>query len=372
MLMPLRNVKTMESDAAVVGLRRKAKVPVGYGLLGRTLNGLGQPIDGLGMLPPSPWIPLNLEAPDPLTRPTIDEPFVTGQRAIDSVLTLGKGQRVGLFAGSGVGKSTILGEIAKKSSAAINVVALIGERGREVKPFVEEALGEEGLGRSVVVVATGEEPPLVRIRAAEAAISMASWFRDQGHDVLFMLDSLTRLAIAQRELGLLLGEPPSASGYPPSALQIIPNLMEPLGRNHRGSITGILTVLVNGDDVNEPVADTARGVLDGHIFLDRKLAEANQYPAINLAQSLSRLIDDIVEPAHVEYANRIRNILATYDEVADLIKIGMYQQGTSPRIDAAIYLRDNLLKFLSQRPGEYSSFEETQKGMIDVANLWQY
>lgn len=372
MLMPLRKVEHMEPHAQVVGLGRKAVVPVGRKMLGRTLDALGNPRDGLGGIFPSEWRPVEITSPNPLDRPNITEPFLTGQRSIDSMLTMGKGQRIGLFAGSGVGKSTLMGEIAQRSSADINIVALVGERGREVKPFIENSLGPEGLARSIVIVATGDEPALVRIRAAQTAITIASWFRDQGNDVLLMIDSLTRLAIAQRELGLLLGEPPTASGFPPSALQLLANLMEPLGCTREGSITGLMSVLVSGDDNNEPVSDTARGILDGHITLDRQLAESNHYPAISISQSISRLIDSVVDQDHLQAAGKIRNIMATYDQVADLIRIGMYQQGSSEKIDAAIMIREQIVSFLQQRPGEFSAFEETRQRILEIGELWRY
>ncbi|MEE2641278.1 MAG: FliI/YscN family ATPase [Planctomycetota bacterium] len=371
-LMPLRNLEGVSCDSRVIGLGRILKIPVGYQLMGRTIGALGNPIDEQGPLICQNWITPEVDSPAPLERPDITDRFETGQRAIDGLLTMGKGQRIGLFAGSGVGKSTLIGEIARKSSADINVVALVGERGREVRPFIEESLGEEGLKRSIVVVATGNEPALVRIRAVKTAIAISSWFRNQGKDVLLMVDSLTRLAIAQRELGLLLGEPPTAGGFPPSALQLITDLMEPLGCNRHGSITGLMSVLVSGDDTNEPVADTARGVLDGHITLDRKLAESNHYPAIDVSQSISRLFDNVVDPEHLRSAANIRNILATYEQVADLVRIGIYQQGSSEKIDAAILLRENVLKFLRQRPGEYSSYSETLQMLLQIGQAWNY
>lgn len=372
LLSPLEALDDISPRAQIIGLGRKLKIPVGTKLLGRAINALGHPIDGLGPIFPSAWCSASIHSPDPLSRPNITDRFVTGQRAIDGLLTIGKGQRVGLFAGSGVGKSTLIGEVAKKSSADVNIVALVGERGREVRPFIEESLGPEGVSKSIVIVATSDDPALVRIKAAKTAISMAMWFRDQGLNVLLMVDSLTRLAIAQRELGLLLGEPPSAGGYPPSALQLIADLMEPLGCNEFGSITGLMSVLVTGDDTNEPVSDTARGVLDGHITLSRKLAESNHYPAIDISQSISRLIDQVVDAEHLRCASNIRNILATYDQVADLIRIGMYQPGSSEKVDAAITLRDSIIQFLQQTPGESSSFDETQALLLQIGQAWPY
>ena len=370
LLLPLRKIEALEPNAEIIALGRHISVPVGVGLRGRVLNGLCQPIDGLGNLFPSDWTSQEIESPEPLDRPPISEVFRTGQRSLDGLLTMGKGQRVGLFAGSGVGKSTLVGEIAKTSSADINVVALVGERGREVKPFIEDCLGPEGLARSIVIVATADETPLLRLYAAKSAIAVANWFRQQGHDVLLMVDSLTRLAYAQREIGLILGEPPTSRGYPPSALQLMAGLMEPLGCTSRGSITGLLSVLVEGDDTNEPVADTVRGVLDGHIVLSRKLAEEGHFPAISIQQSVSRLVNEITSPEHRDAIRRARAILATYDEVADLIRIGMYQPGTSERIDRAIALRDILNQFLRQHVGEASPFESTIQHLHQITSQW--
>ncbi len=372
LLLPMHRIESLSPGANIIGLKRSMHVPVGHKLKGRVLNGLCQPIDSRGPLVASQWIGNEPWTPDPMDRPPINEVFETGQRAIDGMLTIGKGQRVGLFAGSGIGKSTLLGEISKRSSSDINVIALIGERGREVQPFIEECLGEDGLARSVVIVATADETPLMRLHAAKSAIAIANWFRQQRHDVLFIIDSLTRLAFAQRELGLLLGEPPTSRGYPPSSLQLMADLMEPLGRTQEGSITGILSVLVDGDDMNEPVADTVRSVIDGHIVLTRKLAEQNHYPAIDIGHSISRLADSIVSDPHRRATQKIRSVLSTYQEVEDLIRIGMYQAGTSEKIDTAIMLREHINQFLRQLNGEHARFADSVSRMTQMMDTWSY
>lgn len=281
-IMPYHHAEGLHPDATVVGLGRKLHVPIGDTLLGRVVDGLGAPIDGRGPLRCPGWQVVQRDAPPPLSRPRIEEPFVTGQRVIDGILTCGQGQRVALLAGSGVGKSTLLGEIAKGGRADLNVIALIGERGREVRPFLDDCLGPEGLARSVVIVSTSDQPPLLRVRAAQTAVTIADYFRRQGGNVLFLLDSLTRMAMAQREIGLMLGEPPSARGYTPSVFQLLSSLLEQLGRTQQGVITGILTVLVDGDDMDEPISDAVRAIVDGHIVLDRKLAERVHFPASTL------------------------------------------------------------------------------------------
>jgi flagellum-specific ATP synthase len=304
---------------------------------------------------------------------------VTGQRAIDGLLTCGQGQRVGIFAGSGVGKSTLLGEIAKGSDADVNVIALIGERGREVKPFLEDCLGPEGMARSVVVVATCEQSPLMRVRAAQAAIAMADHFRadgvgpdGRGANVLFMLDSLTRLAMAQREMGLALGEPPSARGYTPSVFQLLATTVERLGNAAVGGITAILTVLVDGDDLDEPISDSVRSLVDGHIVLERRLAERGHYPAINIGQSVSRIAQDVIDADHKVAARKIRAILATYAEVADLIRIGAYARGSSPQVDKAVELLPAVEAFLRQSVGERTALAQTREAMARIAAAWPF
>jgi flagellum-specific ATP synthase len=336
------------------------------------VDGLGRPIDGAGELHNCHLRGVSQEAPAAMERARILEPFVTGQRAIDGLLTLGRGQRVGIFAGSGVGKSTLLGEIAKGCEADVNVIALIGERGREVRPFLDDCIGEKGMKRSVVVVATCDQTPLMRVRAAQTATTIADYYRGRGQNVLLMMDSLTRLAMAQRELGLALGEPPSARGYTPSVFQLLANTVERLGNAAKGSITGILTVLVDGGDMDEPIADAVRSLVDGHIVLDRKLAERGHYPAVSVGASISRVANDVTEPAHQQAARKFREVLATYAEAEDLIRIGAYQRGTSPQVDKAIELRPALLAFLRQNVDERTKFADTRGAMERLAAAWPF
>lgn len=371
-LMPYEPTDNLRPGLPVVHLGSGLSVPVGDGLLGRVLDGLGRPIDGLGPLIGSTPRLVRHAAPSPMDRTRIREPFLTGQRAIDSLLTCGKGQRVGIFAGSGIGKSTLLGEIAKGSNADVNVIALIGERGREVRPFLDDCLGPEGRARSAVVVATCDQTPLMRVRAAQVATTMADYYRDRGADVLLLLDSLTRLAMAQREMGLALGEPPSARGYTPSVFQLLANTVERLGNDAHGSITGILTVLVDGDDLDEPITDAVRSFVDGHIFLDRKLAERGHYPAISISHSISRIAHEVTGPAHQTAARKLRAILATYAEVEDLIRIGAYTKGTSPHVDRAVELKPAIELFLRQEVGERTPFADTQAAMERIAAAWPY
>jgi flagellum-specific ATP synthase len=371
-LVPFDPAENLRPGMPVIRKGRGLTVPTGRNLLGRVIDGLGRPIDDLGPLVGCPIKSVNRPAPPALDRQRIREPFVTGIRAIDSVLTCGGGQRVGIFAGSGVGKSTLLGEIAKGSQADVNVIALIGERGREVAPFLEDCLGSEGMSRSVVVVATCEQTPLMRVRASQAAIAIADYFREGGANVLFMIDSLTRLAMAQRELGLLLGEPPSARGYTPSVFQLLANTVERLGNAAVGGITALLTVLVDGGDMDEPVSDSVRSLVDGHIVLDRKIAERGIYPAIDVSRSISRVANDVVNREHALAARKLRAILATYGEVQDLIRIGAYVRGSSPQIDKAIELMPRIEKFLKQDVGERSTFESTRTAMLQIASAWTY
>ncbi len=370
LIMPLQNVIGLAPDDLVVGFRKQMTVPVGVNMLGRIVDAVGKPIDNKGPLVSTAWVPIQRKSPNPLDRAHIHQPFVTGQKAIDALLTLGRGQRVGLFAGSGVGKSTLLGEIAKQAEADINIVALVGERGREVRPFIENCLGPKGLSRSIVIVSTADQPALLRIRAAQTAITLADWFRDRGHHVLFMIDSLTRLASAQRELGLLLGEPPSARGFPPSCFQLLANLIEQLGNTSDGSVTGLLTVLVEGDDVSEPVADAARAILDGHIVLSRDLAEREHFPAIDIAGSISRVFSDVTDSNQQQHAKAIREMLKTYQEVEDLIRIGAYKSGTSPNIDRAIQMKSAVEAFLTQDVGHASDFDTTTSTLARLAQAW--
>jgi flagellum-specific ATP synthase len=369
-LVPYDPAENLRPGMTVTRNGRGLMVPTGRNLLGRVIDGLGRPMDDLGPLSGCPLKPANRPAPPALERQRIREPFVTGIRTIDSVLTCGYGQRVGIFAGSGVGKSTLLGEIAKGSNADVNVIALIGERGREVAPFLEDCLGPAGMARSVVIVATCEQTPLMRVRASQAAIAIADHFREGGSNVLFMIDSLTRLAMAQRELGLLMGEPPSARGYTPSVFQLLANTVERLGNAAVGGITALMTVLVDGGDMDEPISDAVRSLVDGHIVLDRKLAERNIYPAIDVSRSISRIANDVVSREHAQAARKFRAIMATYQEVQDLIRIGAYQRGSVPAIDLSIELMKKIEQFMRQEPGERSSFEKTRAGLLQIVSAW--
>jgi FliI/YscN family ATPase len=366
LLMPLGELDGLHAGAAVQPLGRTFGVDVGPSLLGRVLNGLGQPIDGKGPLDAIDRVPLSAEPPNPLHRETIDRPLETGVRTIDGFLTIGRGQRVGIFAGSGVGKSTMLGMVARHAQADVNVIALLGERGREVREFLEHSLGAEGLKRSVVIVATGDQAALVRARGALVATAIAEYFRDQGKQVLLMVDSVTRVAMAWREIGLATGEPPTTKGYPPSVFANLPRLLERAGNGARGGITGIYTVLVDGDDFNEPVADATRSILDGHIVLTRRLAAQNHFPAIDVLESKSRVRDLIVNDVQKDAAGSLLRLEAAYREKEDLIMVGAYQRGSDPHVDAALQHRGALLEFLRQRPDETSSYGETYRAMAQL------
>lgn len=331
------------------------RVVAGDALLGKTLDGLGRPVDGTVVNGTA--YPVEAPPPDPMSREIIDEVLPLGVKAVDGLITVGKGQRIGIFAGSGVGKSTLMGMFARNTKADINVIALIGERGREVREFIERDLGEEGMRRSVVVVATSDKPALERNKAAKTATAIAEYFRDQGRDVLLMMDSLTRFSMAQREIGLASGEPPVSRGYPPSVYAEMPKLLERAGRSDKGSITGLYTVLVDGDDFNEPITDTARSILDGHIMLDRKLGHKNHYPAIDVLQSISRCMSQIATREHKQMAGKLKNVLATYNEAEDLINIGAYKSGSNPNIDYAIAKIDAVNGFLCQDTEEKFDFE---------------
>jgi flagellum-specific ATP synthase len=331
---------------------------VGDDLLGKALDGLGRAIDGSKLNCPYAYS-VQAAPPDPLKRELIDTVLPLGVRAVDGLITVGKGQRIGIFAGSGVGKSTLLGMFARNTKADINVIALIGERGREVREFIERDLGPEGMKRSVVIVATSDKPALIRKKAAMTATAVAEYFRDQGKDVLLMMDSLTRFSMAQREIGLASGEPPVSRGYPPSVYAEMPQLLERAGRSDKGSITGLYTVLVDGDDFNEPITDTARSILDGHIILDRKIAHKNHYPAIDVLQSISRVMSSIATADHKKVAGQLKNVLATYAEAEDLVNIGAYRSGSNPAIDFALSKIDAVNEFLMQDVYEKLSFEET-------------
>lgn len=358
-LMPYESGIDFQRGNLVVATGNRIQVPTGWGLLGRVIDALGRPIDSKGPVQTEDMVNLVFETPHPLQRPMIRKPFVTGLRCIDGMLTLGQGQRVGLFAGSGVGKSTLLGEIAKYAVCDVNVVAMIGERGRELRPLIEDTLGPQGLARSVVIVSTSDQTPLARVRASETAVAIASWFRDQQKNVLFMLDSLTRLAHAQRELGLLLGEPPTSRGYTPSVFAKMAQLLEQLGTNDLGVITGLLTILVDGDDMNEPVSDAARAILDGHIILDRKLAHQGHFPAVNVLNSASRLFQEVTSNEHQAAASNFRRVLAKYNEIEDLLQIGAYQKGNLPETDRAIAINPELNRFLRQPMNAPSDFQST-------------
>lgn len=357
LLMPYESVEGLGVGCIVENTGHPLSVYVGDELLGHTLDGMGRPtdVDALGL---HQEYPVDAPPPDPMDRIIINEVLPLGVKAVDGLITVGKGQRIGIFAGSGVGKSTLLGMFARNTKADINVIALIGERGREVREFIERDMGEEGMRRSVVVVATSDRPALLRRNAAKTATAIAEYFRDQGKDVLLMMDSLTRFSMAQREIGLASGEPPVTRGYPPSVYSEMPKLLERSGNSDKGSITGLYTVLVDGDDFNEPITDTARSILDGHIMLDRKLAHKNHYPAIDVLQSISRVMSSIVDDQHKEASGSLKNVLATYQEAEDLINIGAYKKGSNKNIDYAIEKIDAVNEFLLQRTHDKFSFEE--------------
>ncbi len=350
----------------LIATHRPLSVAVGKFLLGRVLDGLGQPMDGKGGFVVNDVRSIYAKPPNPLLRQRIHEPIGTGIRAIDGVMTIGKGQRIGIFSGSGVGKSTTLGMIARNTTADINVIGLIGERGREVREFLEKDLGEEGLARSVVVCATSDEPALIRIKAALTATTIAEYFRDLGFDVMLMMDSVTRLAMAQREVGLAVGEPPTAKGYTPSVFNLMHKTMERAGTSDVGTITALYTVLVEGDDMNEPISDTARGILDGHVVLSRKIASQAHYPAIDILPSLSRVMGDITTKQHRAAAARLKEMLAIYTEAEDLINVGAYQPGNNPRLDRAVALIEKIRTFLKQDTHESIDFEETVQRLMSM------
>lgn len=367
LLMPLGDLREIGPGCDVISLDRPLGVPVGNSLLGRVLDGLGEPLDDKGPIVATNFYPLFAEPPHPLRRKMIEKPLSVGVRVIDSLLTLGTGQRIGIFAGSGVGKSTLLGMMARYTTADINVISLVGERGREVREFIERDLGPEGMQRSVIVIATSDQPPLIRLKAAMTATAIAEFFRDQGKNVLLMMDSVTRVARAQREIGLAIGEPPATRGYTPSVFEFLPQLLERAGSSEQGSITGIYTVLVEGDDMNEPVADTVRGVLDGHIVLSRKIASRNFYPSVSVLESVSRVMPAIVSKEHLDAAGRVRDLLATYAESEDLINIGAYKKGTNERVDWALDHLQGVRSFLSQKVDEHTPFDETVSQLTTLA-----
>ena len=359
LLMPLSDLTGIGPGSLVTATGSPLLVPVGEALLGRVLDGLGQPMDNKGYVPVTKYLSVQGKIPKPLERQRIKTHLSVGVRAIDGLLTCGRGQRIGVFAGSGVGKSTLLGMMARKTDADVNVIALIGERGREVREFIERDLGPEGLARSVVVVATSDQPALVRIKGAMVATTIAEFFRDLGLDVLFVMDSVTRLALAQREVGLAIGEPPATRGYTPSVFALMPRVLERTGPGEKGTITAFYTVLVEGDDMNEPISDTVRGILDGHIVLNRSLAEKNHYPAIDVLASVSRLMVEVTSKEHQALAAKLRASLATYAEAEDLINIGAYAHGSNPEIDRAIRLNPGITDFLRQGVNDPSDWSDT-------------
>lgn len=368
-LMAIDDTGGIEAGARVVATGERLQVPVSNKLLGRTLDAMGRPIDGKGDIESQTYYPAIADPPDPLKRRRIKERISTGVRAIDGMLTVGKGQRLGIFAGSGVGKSTLLGMIARNTNAQVNVVALIGERGREVNDFIENDLGPEGLARSVIVVSPSSAPPLARLRAAYVATAVAEYFRDQGLDVMLLFDSVTRFARAQREIGLATGEPPASRGYTPSVFDSMPKILERCGTSEKGSITGFYTVLVDGDDMDEPIADTVRGILDGHFVLSRALAQRAHYPSIDVLQSISRLASVVSGPVTKKAVNRIRRAMAVYEEAKDLIEVGAYRNGSNPAIDEAIELRPAIEDFLIQSVEESSSMNITLDKLSELAGI---
>ncbi len=367
LLMPFGNLDSVRSGCRILSMGKKANIKVGHNLLGRVIDGLGNPIDDKGPIESEGEYPVYAEPINPLKRGRITEPIDIGIRVMNGLFSCGKGQRMGIFSGSGVGKSFLLGMIARNTSADINVIGLVGERGREVREFIENNLGKEGLAKSVLVVATSDMHPLIRRRAAYVATAISEYFRNQGMEVLLMVDSLTRFAMAQREVGLSIGEPPTAKGYTPSVFSLMPKLLERAGNiENSGSITGLYTVLVEGDDFNEPIADAARSILDGHITLTRSLAARNHYPAIDVLQSISRLMIDIVNEKHRKIANDVLNIVSTYRKAEDLINIGAYVEGSNPEIDNAIKMIGKVNSFSRQDINEKISFEESEEQLFSL------
>jgi flagellum-specific ATP synthase len=368
-LMPYDEMEGIEIGNLVIGMGEMLRVPVSSKLLGRTLDSMGKPIDSKGDIGSELWYPAFSTPPDVLKRKRIREILATGVRSIDSLLTVGKGQRMGIFAGSGIGKSTLLGMIARNTSADVNVIALIGERGREVREFIENDLGPEGLARSVIVVSSSNKPPLSRIRGAYVATAVAEFFRDQGKDVMLLFDSVTRFARAQREIGLAIGEPPANRGFTPSVFSQLPKLLERSGTSERGSITGFYTILVEGDDIDDPVSDNVRGILDGHIVLTRKLAARNHYPAVYVLQSISRLAITVTGVRTREAVGRIRRLMATYAGAEDLISVGAYVKGSNPEIDESIEKFADIERFLVQRIEERAPLEDTLRAAGQIAGI---
>lgn len=369
LLMPLGEMRGVEPGSVIRQVGGQARVPVSEAMLGRVIDGLGRPIDGKGPLLETSYYPLYAEPLNPMTRERVKEPVDVGVRVLNGLLTLGKGQRIGIMAGSGVGKSTLLGMIARHTAADVSVIALIGERGRELKDFIERDLGPEGLARSVVVVATSDQPPLVRMRGAYLATSISEYFRDQGRDVVMMMDSVTRFAMSSREVGLAIGEPPTSRGYTPSVFSQLPKLLERAGTcEGKGSITGLYTVLVEGDDMNEPIADAVRSIVDGHVVLSRDLAAQGHYPAIDILSSISRCMSDVMDKDYMVKARKFLEIMAVYRKSEDLINIGAYAKGSNPKIDEAINMIDDLNGYLCQQVDETSSLTDSADALAALVN----
>ena len=370
-LMPFGNLEGVGLGSYVAFTKKPLYVPVGRSLIGRVIDALGNPYDDKEELVPEAYYPVDNKPPNPMTRTRIRDILPLGVKSIDGLMTIGSGQRIGIFAGSGVGKSTLLGMMAKYAVSDLNVIVLVGERGREVRDFIEKDLGEEGLKKSVLVVATSDQPALLRLKCAMVGTSVAEYFRDKGYNVLLLMDSLTRFAMAQREIGMATGEPPVSRGFPPSVYTILPKLLERSGNSDKGSITGLYTVLVEGDDINEPVSDTVRGILDGHLVLSRSLANSNHYPPVDILGSVSRIMPDIVDKAHYQMAGMIKNLISVYREAEDLINIGAYKQGANPEIDAAVRLQPEIKSFLKQDMVEQFTFDQTLgliKQIVDGLN----
>ncbi|MFU0790949.1 flagellar protein export ATPase FliI [Cerasibacillus sp. JNUCC 74] len=367
-LMPYAEVMEIGPGCLVESTGKSLSVKIGRGLIGNVVDPLGNPLEGQPLPKGLTSFLTDQAPPNPMLRPPITKPLEVGIKVIDSLLTVGEGQRIGIFAGSGVGKSTLLGMIARNSGADINVIALVGERGREVREFIEQDLGEAGLKKSIVVVATSDQPALMRIKGAFTATAISEYFRDQGYRVNLMMDSVTRVAMAQREIGLATGEPPTTKGYTPSVFATLPKLLERTGTNEKGTITAFYTVLVDGDDMNEPIADTVRGILDGHFVMDRKLAERGQYPAINVLKSISRVMNQVVDHDHIQVANEIRSLIATFEENRELIQIGAYKRGTDQGIDRAISFHPDIVSFLQQGINDYHPFQESVDAMKALLN----
>jgi len=368
LLMPYAEVSEIGPGCLVESTGEPLKIKVGQGLIGKVVDSLGMPLDGSRLPKGLSSVLTENQPPNPLKRPRITEPIQVGVTAIDSMLTVGKGQRIGMFAGSGVGKSTLLGMIARNSSADLHVIALIGERGREVREFIEKDLGEEGIKKSIVVVATSDQPALMRIKGAYTATAISEYFRDLGYQVNLMMDSVTRVAMAQREVGLATGEPPTTKGYTPSVFSILPQLLERTGTNEAGSITAFYTVLVDGDDMNEPIADAVRGILDGHFVMDRKLAERGQYPAINILKSISRVMNQVIDEEHQKISDEVRSLMGVYEENRELIDIGAYKRGTNKEIDAAMAFYPKIQSVLKQGVSEYRTLSVSIEMMQNLLN----